>query len=293
MSLRHLADAFGLTIEGEGEIPNSELKLVLLVLADMSDTDGRGRCTIEELSVTTCMGIDETRETVRTLDGEGYIGIMSEHRGEVTYMVGVGSPAPSPRQSTPGATGPDQFVANTEDRVVSDEKHLVSDMEVVSVPPSEGECSDLDVPGGVIKGGAPTNREVQDGVRGQLWLESTDTSDILNNEYPPANGERILDPESERRFVGFLTGLYVSAQRVRPANKDIQKQAAKLRQIVKDYEVRHIAEAWKGMSLVWPFSDGRPWDAFDLSRKFNEARQLVAEVGELVVSEEGWDEWLT
>lgn len=126
----------------------------------------------------------------------------------------------------------------------------------------------------------------------QRHLPLTSTTYVGDSvESPPREVDFQSNPELFRRFVGFLVGIWVVAQPVRPAGKDIQKQAAKFRQVARDYDPGMIAEAWRGMEHTWPFSDGRPWDAFDLEKHFNKARQNAATIAP-VTTPEGWDEWL-
>lgn len=70
-----------------------------------------------------------------------------------------------------------------------------------------------------------------------------------------------------------MTARWIEEQPARPPDADIRKQARAFHDLARKYQVEEIAQAWEGIGALYPFSEGRPWDAFDLRRLFGKAFQ--------------------
>lgn len=72
-----------------------------------------------------------------------------------------------------------------------------------------------------------------------------------------------------------LLAEWIDRQAIPPDAQEKKKQAGKAKQICDKHNRRDIALAFKGMAQVYPYSNGEPWDLFDLDRKFTKAKQAV------------------
>lgn len=68
-----------------------------------------------------------------------------------------------------------------------------------------------------------------------------------------------------------LVAAWIEVQPERPSGSEIGKQGAVAKRLAEKHEPRRLAIALYGMDRVYPFSDGEPWDLFDLERKFSKA----------------------
>jgi hypothetical protein len=73
-----------------------------------------------------------------------------------------------------------------------------------------------------------------------------------------------------------MTARWIEEQVTRPPESEIKKQARTFSSIARRESVQHIAQAWEGIGTLYPFSEGRPWDAFDLRKLFGKALQAGA-----------------
>ena len=65
-----------------------------------------------------------------------------------------------------------------------------------------------------------------------------------------------------------LLAWWIDQQVISPSSRDKGKQAAAAKRICEDYARDEIAAAVYGMSMLFPYSEGRPWDLMDLERSF-------------------------
>ena len=86
---------------------------------------------------------------------------------------------------------------------------------------------------------------------------------------PGLNGEGNLTPAQT------LIAWWVDHQTIAPAQSDVGKQAGVAKRLVQRYGKENIRLAVAGMGHLYPYSDGEPWDLFDLERKFLKAVQSL------------------
>jgi hypothetical protein len=82
----------------------------------------------------------------------------------------------------------------------------------------------------------------------------------------------LLEPSP--KLVGTaMTARWIEEQPARPPESEIKKQHRTFLTIARQQGVMDIAQAWEGIGTLYPFSEGRPWDAFDLRKHFGKAFQ--------------------
>lgn len=78
--------------------------------------------------------------------------------------------------------------------------------------------------------------------------------------------------EGEKRVsAADLLAAWIDAQPQPPPRGSIAKQGAAAKRLCEAHTRPEIAAAWLGMPLLFPYSNGEPWDLFDLERKFAKA----------------------
>lgn len=65
-----------------------------------------------------------------------------------------------------------------------------------------------------------------------------------------------------------LLAAWIDRQAVPPDAKEKSRQAGKAKQLCQQHARTDIAAAFVGMGQLYPYSNGDPWDLFDLDRKF-------------------------
>jgi len=81
-------------------------------------------------------------------------------------------------------------------------------------------------------------------------------------------GNNILRPDE-------LLAEWIKRQHVPPDQSEKSKQAGKAKQICAKHSKDDISQAFLGMGELFPYSNGEPWDLFDLDKKFSKAKQAV------------------
>lgn len=81
---------------------------------------------------------------------------------------------------------------------------------------------------------------------------------------------------SPAKVATAMTYRWVEEQAAKPPDTEIKKQHRAFTYIAKQQNIVDIAQAWEGIGTLYPFSDGSPWDAFDLRKRFGKAFQAGA-----------------
>jgi len=80
--------------------------------------------------------------------------------------------------------------------------------------------------------------------------------------------------EPSPKLVGTaMTARWIEEQAARPPESEIKKQHRTFLTIARTENIMDIAQAWEGIGTLYPYSEGRPWDAFDLRKQFGKAFQ--------------------
>jgi hypothetical protein len=74
-----------------------------------------------------------------------------------------------------------------------------------------------------------------------------------------------------KRVASRITGHWIQSQPERPSPAEIKKQGAVAKRIAESQPEKRVDAALDGITGVYPYSDGAPWDVFDLERKFSKA----------------------
>ena len=72
-----------------------------------------------------------------------------------------------------------------------------------------------------------------------------------------------------------LLGFWIDQQISKPATPQIAKQGAAAKRICLAYSREQVVQAAVGISQLFPYSGGEPWDLFDLERKFAKAMEAA------------------
>ena len=72
-----------------------------------------------------------------------------------------------------------------------------------------------------------------------------------------------------------LLGFWIDQQISKPATPQITKQGAAAKRICLAYSREQVVQAAVGISQLFPYSGGEPWDLFDLERKFAKAMEAA------------------
>lgn len=78
------------------------------------------------------------------------------------------------------------------------------------------------------------------------------------------------------RVATMMMGRWVAELPRRPPDTEIKKQSRAALFVANEYSPDEIVQAWRGMPLTWPWSDGRVWDMFDFRKSFGKAFQNAA-----------------
>lgn len=91
---------------------------------------------------------------------------------------------------------------------------------------------------------------------------------IFPEEEIDVSGNGILKPNE-------LLGEWIDRQTSPPDKSEKVKQAGKAKQLCTKHSRNDIVKAFHGMNQLFPYSDGTPWDLFDLDRLFSKAKEAV------------------
>jgi hypothetical protein len=101
----------------------------------------------------------------------------------------------------------------------------------------------------------------------QFTEEADPQVGIFPESEVPTNGQAMKPNQ--------LLAEWIKRQPLEPDGQEKGKQAGKAKQICSKHSRMDIIQAFNGMGQLFPYSEGEPWDLFDLDRKFTKAKQAV------------------
>lgn len=169
-----------------------------------------------------------------------------------------------------------------EDRY-SDGGRQLSTMYVLTVPRDMGDAGVVEIAGDTADLGDTSvaspqkpgeeggEGDTHDTPGGDTHVTLTDQRNRTTDSILRSAPNRIANPTPAQALVGW----WVDKQALAPSRSDIGKQAGVAKRMLDRYGIDAVRVAVAGMGHLYPYSEGQPWDLFDLERKFLKAAEAL------------------